>query len=76
MRERLKSVLADVMGLPEGSVADDASPATIGTWDSLRHMNLILALEEEFSVQFDDAELSSLTSFSKICSALEAKGCA
>jgi acyl carrier protein len=72
--DRLKTLIADVMGVKKESVGDDASPTTVATWDSLRQMNLILALEEEFGVRFGDAELSTLTSLSAIRSALRAKG--
>jgi acyl carrier protein len=73
MDERLKAVIADVMGVPKASVGEDASPNTITTWDSLRQMNLILALEEEFHTRFADDELPSLTDFNAILSALQAR---
>ena len=34
-------------------INEESSPDTIESWDSLRHMNIVIALEEEFNVQFD-----------------------
>ena len=44
-------------------IDDDASMDTIPTWDSVRHMNLVLALEEEFGVSFPDEDAANATSF-------------
>ena len=41
-------------------INDESSPDTIELWDSLKHLNLVLALEEEFNVQFTDDNLIEL----------------
>jgi acyl carrier protein len=46
--------MAAVFGIAESDITEDASPDTIEAWDSLRHMSLVLALEEEFGVEFTD----------------------
>jgi acyl carrier protein len=38
----------------------------IATWDSLNHMNLIVALEEEFNVRFSEEEINELLSLDLI----------
>ena len=48
------------------SISDDASIDTIENWDSLRHLNLILALEEEFEVTIPDEEVGNLINFKLI----------
>lgn len=63
IEDRLRRVLADVLDVAPSSIGDDASPATIDRWDSLRHMSLLVAIEEEFGVTLDDAALDELTSF-------------
>jgi acyl carrier protein len=35
----------------------------IESWDSMRHINLIIALEQEFDIYFPDEKITSLTSF-------------
>ena len=44
---------------------------TIENWDSLRHLNLILALEEEFEVSFDEEETINIVSYLLIKTVLE-----
>lgn len=59
---QLREVLASVLELDVGDITADASPDTLPAWDSLAHLNLILALEEEFGVTIPDAEAAELTS--------------
>jgi acyl carrier protein len=66
MEERIKSVMQLVFGVPLASIGDDAAPGTIEQWDSLRHMNLVIALEEEFGVRFSEEQFSQLISFKLI----------
>ena len=51
---RIKQVMSDVFNIDINSINDTSSPDNIENWDSLKHMNLITALEEEFGVIFDD----------------------
>lgn len=63
MEARIKKVLSDVLGVPETEITDDATPDTVESWDSLKHMNLLLALEEEFNIKFNDEENINLISY-------------
>lgn len=73
MEDKLKSVFSSVFGIPETDVTEDSSPETIDSWDSLKHMNLIVALEEEFEIEFDEDEITELLSFSSIIEILAQK---
>ena len=66
MEERVREVMAAILGLEEDEIEDDTSPNTVESWDSLKHMNLILALEEEFDVEFSDDQVVELTSYREI----------
>jgi len=48
------------------SLDQNSSMDNIENWDSLAHMNLILALEEEFLISYPDEEVGNLTSFKLI----------
>jgi acyl carrier protein len=54
-------------------VNDSTSPQTVAQWESLRHIKLVLALEEEFDIHFSDDEVHSLLSFGSICDAVGRK---
>ena len=64
--ERMRVVLSSVLKVPQQRITADASQLTIGEWDSVAHMRLILAIESEFGVSFDPDEIAGLTSVSAI----------
>ena len=73
MNERVANTIAEVMSVPADQINEDSSPDTIENWDSLQHMNLILALEEEFDVKFTDDEIANMVSAKVIAETVEAK---
>lgn len=60
--DRLYRVVSEVFGLPIEEVNDDSSPDTIPNWDSLSHLNLILALEAEFEVSLSPEDVMEMLS--------------
>ena len=72
--ERVRAVASDVLDVPAERINARASTDSIESWDSLRHLNLILALEQEFDVQFEPEEMERMTSVGQIVELLEAKG--
>lgn len=69
--DALKQVMATMLSVDAASIGPDASMDTIPNWDSLRHMNLVLALEEEFKVQIPDEDAGNITSYQLIKLVLE-----
>jgi acyl carrier protein len=47
---KLKQVMADVFMIDAGAIDDSTSVDTVEKWDSLHHLTLVLALEQNFSV--------------------------
>ena len=62
----LKQVMATVLGVPVAEIGPDASQDTLKSWDSLKHMNLVLALEQAFGVQIPDEDAADITSYALI----------
>lgn len=71
---RLKQVMADVFHVPAERVGDDTSVDTVEKWDSVTHLNLILALEQEFGVSFSEEETVESLNYPLVKMALEAHG--
>ncbi len=71
MREKVFEIVASVMGVPVETISLESSPDTIEAWDSLNHMNLLLALEQEFGVQFSDEQMVELLSVEIILATLD-----
>ena len=51
--ERLNAVFRDVFDDKELTVNDETTAADVDGWDSLIHITLIDAVEEEFDISFD-----------------------
>lgn len=60
---RVRTVLAEVFELEPEEVGPHTSTDTVEKWDSLQHLTLVLALEEEFAIQFDDEETVALLTY-------------
>lgn len=56
MEEKLRKLLSILLGVDEEVIDENASSETIEEWDSLKQMNIIVAIEEEFDVQFDEEQ--------------------
>lgn len=63
MRNRLQRIFADIFRVSTESLTPASSPETIESWDSMHHLELVLALEQEFEVQFTPEEIEQLLSF-------------
>jgi len=61
--DALKQVLADVFEVDPASIGPDFSMDTVEQWDSLKHLNLVLALEEVFDITIPDEESADITSW-------------
>lgn len=73
MEEKIKNTMASVFNRDVFQIDENASPDTIDKWDSLGHMNLIVALEEEFGVTFTDDEIPEMLNYKLIHATLKTK---
>ena len=71
---KLKQVLSRIFSVSLDMITDNASPDTIENWDSVRHMNLVLALEEEFDIEFTDDQVVEILSYKLIKIVLQEHG--
>jgi acyl carrier protein len=61
--ERLKQVMAAVLEVDASTLTERSSMDDVPGWDSLRQLNLVLALEEAFGVSIPDDDAANATSF-------------
>ena len=67
---RVREIAGDVL---EVEVHADSSPATVDSWDSVKHLNLMLAVEEEYGFQFLPEEMDEAKSVAHIARLVTAK---
>ena len=63
MEEKIKEIMALIFKCDASVINDDTSPDNLEEWDSLRHINLVVALEEEFGVNFSEDEIVDMMNF-------------
>jgi len=67
---RLIEVAADVFGVPAGALTADSSSDSVEAWDSISHLNLMLAVEQAFGVRIEPEQMVELTSISRVAEAV------
>lgn len=71
--ERLIAMISQILRLQPAEVVDSLDMESTGTWDSLSHMELIAAIEDDFSVDLTADEIVSMRSVADIKTVLRAK---
>jgi acyl carrier protein len=72
--ERLRNVLADVFDIPADQITPDLGPGSIDAWDSYGHLQVVLAVEAEYGIQFPPEMISKLNSVAHLREQLLARG--
>ena len=56
MDEKIRELFATLLRVDPEQIKDQTSPASLERWDSIQHMILVAAFEEEFGVDLDPEE--------------------
>ena len=68
---KLKKVISNVLGVSIDAINDSSSPDSIDKWDSLSHLNLVMAIEAEFDVKLTPEDAMDMLSVKLIRIILE-----
>jgi acyl carrier protein len=71
--DRIRQMVADIFSLSADQISAASSPDNIEDWDSLQHLNLVLAVEKEFDLQFSPEEIEQMLSVELIADLVEEK---
>ncbi len=63
MREKIINIVSRVFEIEVNKNTDQKNCAA---WDSLRHLNLIIELEDEFNISFEPEEIAQMKSILEI----------
>jgi acyl carrier protein len=74
MNNKLKSVLSEVFDLKISEIDINLTKDDVSSWDSLRQMDLVTSLENEFNITLEMMEIASMDSVKSIVDALKNKG--
>lgn len=71
--EKVRRLASELFDVPAGQITAESSPATLENWDSVQHLNLVLALEEEFGVRFEPEDMEKMQTIGQVTEAVSNK---
>jgi acyl carrier protein len=69
--DQVRNVASDIFGIPVDKITAESSPETIENWDSMQHLNLVLAIEEKFGVQLEPEDIEQMKSIGAVATLVE-----
>jgi acyl carrier protein len=61
MKDRIIKVMKEVFEIE--NIDETVSQKNCEKWDSLNHLNLVIALEEEFNISFEPEEIAQMKDY-------------
>ena len=71
---KLEKIVAQVLSVDEQELSDESNAKNTKNWDSMRHIELLLAVETAYGVQFSMPEITGMQKLGDMRSLLEQKG--
>jgi acyl carrier protein len=73
---KLEELFARILREPIDVLSDAASPSTVRSWDSLRHIELVMAAEAAYGIRFETSEVTTIRTLGCMRGMLQQKGIA
>jgi acyl carrier protein len=70
IERRIRQVMAGVFAVEEEHINTETSISSLEGWDSLHHVSLMMALEQEFGLQIDIDDAVEMTTYPVVCEKL------
>ncbi|MEU2613140.1 acyl carrier protein [Micromonospora sp. NPDC007271] len=74
MSSRLVRLVADVLALPVDQVDEQTGPATTAAWVSLRHLQIVAAVEDTYGIAVTPREIRAVRSVADLRALLARRG--
>ena len=71
--EQVRGIASDILGVQSDKITAESSPETMENWDSIQHLNLVLAIEEKFGVQLAPEEMEQMKNVGLLATLVEKK---
>jgi acyl carrier protein len=73
MEETVRRIMADVLDLDPDTIDEGTAQDSTDAWDSLKHITLCLALEQEFQVALEVHEIEAMVTYADVLMILQQK---
>jgi acyl carrier protein len=64
--DKAKKIFCETLGVSESEVSDDTAYNSFEPWDSLKHLRIVVNLEEEFGIDIDMDDVIDMSTFKKV----------
>tara|TARA_B100000287_G_C20318031_1_gene656621 strand:- start:204 stop:440 length:237 start_codon:yes stop_codon:yes gene_type:complete len=66
LEKKLKKLVSTVFEIKIDEIDDSTSPDTVEKWDSLKQLNLAMAIENEFEITLSPNDITDMLSYKLI----------
>ncbi len=73
IEQRIKEIMSVVFECDITDITEESSPDNLANWDSIRAMNLVVALEEAFDIELEDEEIADMLNYQLIVHTIKEK---
>jgi len=63
---KIKSFFCEILGVSESEVNDETAYNSFEPWDSLKHLEFVAKLEQEFNIDIEMDDVIAMENFKKI----------
>jgi|TARA_B110000238_G_scaffold197945_1_gene241567 acyl carrier protein len=63
MQSEIKKIFSKIISINVDKIKPNTSIGNTKKWDSLAHMNLIMAFESEFKIKFTENEINEMLNY-------------
>ncbi len=71
--EKLKEVITKELELKEFDFKEETTAAEVPGWDSLNHINIVLAIEKEYNIRFKGMEILKVANLGELQKLIDSK---
>lgn len=71
--EKIVNVISKIVNMPVTEVLENFESGKYIFWDSITHLNLIFALEEELDVSFEEEDIVKMNDYNEIRAVISSK---
>jgi len=71
--DKLKKIILDVIELDDFDMKDETTADQVPGWDSLNHINVILAIEKGYNLKFKGIEILKIKNIGELQQLIDSK---
>jgi acyl carrier protein len=74
LRQQIIQIVSDVLNVPADQITPATTPGDVEGWDSVQHLNLVLAIEQATGIPLSPEDIESMQSVGAILDVVERRG--